>query len=193
AGDRNIFVGASRPLIGASPQIDEVANVEKARNRSGLRRLVGATRDRGRNRHNVGEAKIAARSRPVEPSGERAEDRRRVAFEAVVRRRRNQLAAPDSFRRAKVPDRPEGQKHRRRPTDVDVDAGRIDPDRLRDCAWREQKQKEEERLPVIHRRGAENAEEAQREGEALMVLLCVSSAFSAPLRRRLTVIYLLLL
>src|SRR5262249_12835775 len=149
-----IFVGASYPwtrdsrrLIwarrwsGASPQIDEVANVEKARNRSGLRRLIGATRDRGRNGHDVGEAQIAARSRPVEPSGEPAEDRRRIAFEAIVRRRRNQLAAPCAFRHAKVPDRPEGQKHRRRATDVDVDAGRIDPDRLRNYGGRKQKQK----------------------------------------------------
>src|SRR5262249_32539525 len=141
AGDWNIFVGSSRPLIGASPQIDEVANVEKARNRSGLRRLIGATRDRGRNGDAVGEAQLAARSRPVELSGKRDEDRSRIAFEAVVRRRRNQLAAPGSFRRAKVPYRPEGQKHRRRATDVDVDAGRIDPDRLRNRAGRRQKQK----------------------------------------------------
>src|SRR5262249_35227235 len=63
AGDWDILIGATlRSIWASSSQIDEVANVEKAGNRSGLRRLISATRHRRRDGHNISEKQIAAGS-----------------------------------------------------------------------------------------------------------------------------------
>ena len=112
-------------LVRATARAHEPAHVEEARGVPALRILIGSTRHRRRDRHDVGERAAAGESRALVSDRHPPEDRRGIASITAGWRRRHERAAPEGLDGHLIAQPAVGEEGSRRALGVHVHPGRV--------------------------------------------------------------------